>query len=1044
MYKYITLILLVAPLWLLAQTTKEASFSVSGNCGMCKQRIEKAAKDAKASTANWNEETQILTITFDEAKTNQEKIQRKIAAVGHDNGEYIATDKVYNKLPDCCHYRDGNVHAENIQHTAAKEVSFAVSGACNMCKQRIEKAATDANASSATWNAETHILTITFDQAKTSQEKIQQKIAEAGHDNGTYKASDKVYNKLPDCCHYRDAEAHTNSKTQDAEPMQNSSDPINRVSFPVSGDCGMCKQRIEKAAKDAKATSANWSLDTHVLTVTFDATKTSQEKIQQKIADAGHDNGEYKASDKVYNKLPDCCLYRTLGTQAAEKERKTITGVVLEETNKGKFNPIPFATISNLHSQEYGVTDSAGVFTITTDIPALLAISYTGFSPDTINLNSGENLTIVLKNAESGKLKEVVILAKNNMTRVSTFSTLNTLQLGSKELSKAACCNLSESFETSPSVDVSYSDAVTGFKQIQLLGLSGNYTQLLTENAPEIKGLSGSYGLTFIPGPWIENINVTKGIGSVVNGYESIAGQINVEEKKPDDSEKLYVNVYGNNMGRLEANINTAHRLNDNWSTALLTHVNGVTMKNDFNKDGFLDMPLGRQINLINRWKYMNENGWVAQFAIKYLNDNRTGGQLDFDKKTDRLTTNHYGLGLNAEQFTATGKLGYVFPQYKFKSLGLILTANQYKNDAYYGLSEYTGKQKTFYANFIYQDIISNTNHKYKTGLSFNYENYNEQFRIHHFSRNEIIPGAFFEYTYTYPEKFTAIAGLRVDKHNLYGVVTTPRVHLKYDFTPETNLRFSAGSGYRVANILAENAGVFVSSRQLQITNPSNQYGYGLNPEKAWNYGLNFIHNFTLNNRKGSIALDLYRTDFTAQTVVDYDAHPQVIQFYNLDGKSYSNSFQAELNYQPLKKFDVRLAYRWLDVKTTYGGNLLEKPFVAKHRAFVNLAYETTDKWKFDYTLQWLSQKRLPATGLNPTGHRMAAYSPSFIQMAAQVSKAFSPSFEAYVGGENLTNFIQRYAIIDAQNPFGPYFDGSMTWGPVLGRMIYAGIRFKL
>ncbi len=821
--------------------------------------------------------------------------------------------------------------------------------------------------------------------------------------------------------------------------------PLTTASFPVSGNCGMCKQRIEKAAKDAKAGMADWDMKTGVLTVRFNPAKTTQDQIQKKIAEAGHDNGDHKAEDEVYNNLPDCCLYdrRSPGT-GGEKKQYTLTGVVLEETAKGKFNPIPFATVANLHSEEFSSTDSSGVFTIQTEIPAQLLISYVGFEPDTIHISSSDNLTIILKNAESGKLKEVVIMVRNEKTRVSAFSTVNTLRLGAEELSKAACCNLSESFETSPSVDVSYSDAVTGFKQIQLLGLSGNYTQLLTENIPEIKGLSGSYGLTFIPGPWIESINLTKGIGSVVNGYESIAGQINVEEKKPDDSEKLYVNMYANNMGRLEANINTAYKLNDQWSTALLTHLNGVTMKNDFNKDGFLDMPLGRQFNLINRWKYANHNGWVGQLAIKYLNDDRTGGQLDYDKKTDRLSTHRYGLGLQAEQYSVSGKLGYVFPRYKYKSLGLMVSASQYKNNAYYGLTQYNGKQKSLYGNLIYQSIIGNTNHKYRTGLSFSNENYNEDFNLRHFSRNEIIPGAFFEYTYTFPEKFTAIAGLRVDKHNLYGLVTTPRIHLKYDLAPQTNLRFSAGSGFRVANILAENAGVFVSNRQLDILHPSNAHGFGLNPEKAWNYGLNFIHDFRFNNRKGSIALDLYRTTFTSQTVADLDASPQTILFYNLDGKSWSNSFQGELNYKPFKKFDVRLAYRWLDVKTTYQGSLLEKPFTARHRAFINLAYETTDKWKFDYTIQWISRKRIPSTATNPAEHRMPDYSPSFIQMAAQVTKVFSPVFELYVGGENLTGFIQRYAIIDPKNPFGPYFDGSMTWGPVLGRMIYVGTRIKI
>lgn len=816
--------------------------------------------------------------------------------------------------------------------------------------------------------------------------------------------------------------------------------------FGVSGVCEMCKERIENTALDNKASSANWNVVTHMLTITYDSTKTSKENIQKKIAEAGHDNGPYKTTDEVYKALPECCHYdRSVAPGTApEKTLQTITGVVLEETVKGKLNPIAGATVKSLHSNEYFVTDSTGVFRVQTNLPTHLLISYVGFQSDTISIRNPDMITMILKNSATGNLKEVIVTSRPPSTYVSTLSILNTLNMGSRELAKAACCNLSESFETSPSVDVSYSDAVTGIKQIQLLGLSGNYTQLLTENVPEIKGLQGSYGLTFIPGPWIESIQLTKGTGSVVNGYESIAGQINVEEKKPDNMDRFYLNTYTNTMGRLEANLNYAQKLNDKWSTALLTHANGVIIKNDVNKDGFLDIPTGRQYNVINRWKYMNNNGWIAQFAVKALNDKRVAGQTGFNPSTDKLTTNSYGVGINTEQYTFTGKLGYVFPQHKYKSLGLIFSGNVFNNSSYYGVRIYNANQKTAYANFIYQSIIGTTDHKFRTGISFINENFNEAIDDVNYKRNEIVPGAFFEYTYNAPEKFSAVAGLRLDYHNLYGLITTPRLNLKYDFTTKTNLRLSAGSGYRVANIFAENSGAFVSSRQHEILNPANRYGYGLDPEKAWNFGMNLIHNFKINNRSGSVALDAYHTRFTNQTVVDLDASPRKIQFYNLDGKSYSNSLQAELNYELIRKFDVRLAYRWLDVKTTYHGRQLEKPFVAKHRAFLNLAYETNNKWKFDYTTQWLSSKRLPDTQSNPAPLRIGARSPSYIQMAAQITKAFSPVWEVYAGGENLTNYRQQNPILDAANPFGQYFDGSMVWGPVTERMIYLGLRFKI
>ncbi|MBS1638950.1 MAG: TonB-dependent receptor [Bacteroidetes bacterium] len=824
--------------------------------------------------------------------------------------------------------------------------------------------------------------------------------------------------------------------------------------FKVYGTCEQCKDRIEKTLTHYGINKAVWNIETGILTVSYDSIKFNKQKIEKKLADVGHDTEDFQAKDNVYNSLPECCHYErfiktqqqttdTTTTTYNTKIVHTITGVVLEEDKKGKLFPLVKATIHNLSNHYTTTTDSSGVFQITTNVPAKVVISYVGFTADTIHITSPNEIKVILKNASTGHLREVVVTAKNQSTYVSSFSTLNTLNIGSKELAKAACCNLSESFETSPSVDVSYTDAVIGMKQIQLLGLSGNYTQLLTENTSEIKGLAGSYGLTFIPGPWIEGIQVTKGVGSVVNGYESIAGQINIEEKKPDKSDKFFANTYVNTLGRMEATINLSSVLNDKWSTALLTHANGVNTKIDDNHDGFLDIPLGRQFNIINRWKYADANGIIAQISIKALNDKRQAGQVNFNPSTDKLTTNNYGVGIDVQQYGVTGKLGYVFPQQKYKSIGFIFSANNYNNNSYYGLTKYDGKQNSIYANLIYQSIIGTTMHKFRTGLSFANDNYNETFNAINYKRIETVPGAFFEYTYT-GEKFSAIAGIREDYHNKYGWITTPRLHLKYDFNPKTNLRFSVGSGFRVADIFAENAGVFVSARTYSILNPTSNYGYGLNPEKAWNFGINFIHNFKLNNHSGSFSVDVYRTNFDNQVVVDVDANPQKILFYNLNGKSFSNSIQTEINYEIAKKFDVRLAYRWLDVQTNYNGTMLEKPLVAKHRAFINFAYETNNHWKFDYTVQWFSKKRLPNTSSNPVMYQLENYSPTYFQMSGQITKQFNNKWDVYVGAENLTNYMQQNLIIAAAQPFSQYFDGSITWGPVNGRIIYAGLRFKI
>ena len=835
--------------------------------------------------------------------------------------------------------------------------------------------------------------------------------------------------------------------------------------FKVYGTCIQCKNRIENTLKDLGTYKATWSIETNLLTVTFDSTKLSKSKIQQKLASVGHDTEEFQADEITYKNLPKCCYYDRYKkaenplpivdtikakidtiqkSKAIETKIHTITGIVLEENKKGKMLPLSSATVRCLNSNHTSITDSLGVFQLSCTIPTQVIVSYIGYKTDTVSITSPNEIKIILKNASTTSLKDVVITSKNFSTFVSSISTFNTLNISSKELTKATCCNLSESFETSPSVDVSYADAVTGIKQIQLLGLSGNYTQITTENTPEIRGLAGSYGLTFIPGAWIENIQVTKGTGSVANGYESIAGQINIEEKKSDKMDNFFFNTYANNLGRLETSIDLSRKLNDKWSTALLTHANGVAVKNDDNKDGFLDVPIGKQFNIINRWKYVDAKGVIAQFAIKALTDNRQAGQTDFNPSTDKLTTNKYGVGIDVQQYNFTGKLGYVFPQSKYKSIGFIFSATNFNNNSYYGLNKYDGKQNSIYANLIYQSIIGTTTHKFRTGLSLVSDNYNETFNANNFKRKEIATGTFFEYTYTPSTKFTVVAGLRFDYHNQYGLITTPRLHLKYDFSPKTNLRFSAGSGFRTANIFAENIGLFASSRQYIILNPTTNYGYGLEPEKAWNYGFNFTHQFKIKSQPATFSIDAYYTNFINQTVVDVDGNPQHIHFSNLNGKSFSSSLQAEFNYEPIKKLEIRLAYRWLDVQTNYNGVVLEKPLTAKHRAFINIAYETKNHWKFDYTTQWFSQKRLPNTSSNPTDKQMGNYSPAFIQMSGQITKQFGSKWDVYIGAENLTNFTQNNLFISPNQPFSQYFDGSIVWGNVNGRVIYLGMRFKV
>ena len=827
------------------------------------------------------------------------------------------------------------------------------------------------------------------------------------------------------------------------------------TTFKVFGACEMCKGRIEDALKLKGISKAIWDVDTKLLSIQFDAKKISLDKIENTIVAVGHDLVNKKAKDFIYQDLPDCCHYRDLETHHDDHPKESnnvsqITGVVLQESNNGKFEPFMNASVYWAGTNTGVRTDSFGVFKISINPIKKLVISYVGFKSDTITIENVKDFKVVL--AAKNQLNEVTVFSRNVGSFIPLTSTIRTQVMTGTELLKAACCNLSESFETNPSVDVSFNDAVTGSKQIQLLGLSGIYTQLTVENLPGPRGLATILGLNSIAGPWIESIQLTKGVGSVANGYESIAGQINVELKKPETAEKLLANIYVNDFGKTDLNLSLSHKLNSKWSTALLLHDDFLNNKNiDFNKDGFRDLPTGNQLSLVNRFKYDNSNGFLSQFGYKILNDQKIGGQTTFDPSSHKGTTHHYGLGINTERYEVFGKIGYIFPQQKYKSIGLQLSAVNHDQTSYFGLTNYNANQKSFYGNLIYQSIINSSIHKYRTGLSFQLDDYDELFNLNNYNRKESVPGIFFEYTYTPNDKLGMILGIRTDNNNLFGTFTTPRFNLRYEPFKGSAIRLSAGRGQRTANIFAENNSVLVSARGLEIhtmnTAPAMNMGgaYGLSPEISWNKGISFDQKFILFANNATLGLDFFRNDFENQVVVDLE-NPRKVSFTNLNGKSFSNSFQAELNASPIKKFDVKLAYRYFDVKQTYHGVLLERPYIAKHRSFLSFDYATLNNWKFNYTITYNGAKRIPNTTANPIAYSLPSYSPSYILMNAQISKTIGSKhpMDLYIGSENISNYFQTNAILSANDPFNSYFDASMIWGPTSGRMMYFGWRYKI
>lgn len=711
--------------------------------------------------------------------------------------------------------------------------------------------------------------------------------------------------------------------------------------------------------------------------------------------------------------------------------------------------PIVAANVFWINTTQGTTTDADGAFAIDRLTGAnRLVVSFIGYENDTIDVRSAaEELHIVL---QAGVMMDEVQVVERQLGVVkSRSSVLNQDMISSAELARAACCNLGESFTTNPSVDVSYSDAATGAKQIKLLGLSGTYVQLLTENIPNYRGAAAPFSLGYIPGPWMQSIQVSKGSSSVKNGYEAITGQINVEFKKPQGPESLNVNLFAGSMGKYEANFDGNIHLNPRLSTALLAHYENSTRTHDDNGDGFLDQPQVKQYHLQNRWAWMGDH-YVFQAAVKALKEDRTSGQATHGHATTASNVapmpaaSLYRIGIDTERYEAFTKNAYIFDKEKGTNLALMLSGSYHRQEAAYGRKRYDVDQQNLYASLMFETNPSEQ-HALSAGLSLNYDRYDQDYRLTNADETpltreretETVPGAYVQYTYTPNEKLTLMGGLRVDHSSRYGTFFTPRAHFKYTPSEWFNFRASVGKGYRTNHVLAENNYLLASSRRVLID--------PLEQEEAWNYGLSASFYLPLFGKTLSLNAEYYYTDFRRQMVIDLDTDPHAVHFTNLRGDSYSHTLQVEATYPFFKGFTLTGAYRLTDVKTTYGNRLLERPLTGKYKGLLTASYQTPLAiWQFDVTLQLNGGGRLPASYLAADGrpawdNRYRGYE----QLSAQVTRWFR-HWSVYVGGENLTGFRQPHPIVGADNPWGDQFDSTLVWGPMHGAMYYVGVRFNL
>ena len=645
-------------------------------------------------------------------------------------------------------------------------------------------------------------------------------------------------------------------------------------------------------------------------------------------------------------------------------------------------------------------------------------------------------------------LEATVLVARQRGNTLSKYTPNRVETITAAGLCKMACCNLAESFENSASVTVGYSDAVTGARQIRLLGLSGIYTQMLDENRPVMRGLASPFGLSYVPGQWLESIQIAKGVTSVINGVESLTGQINMEHRKPTDEKPLFLNAVIMNDTKADFNIASSLQLGENWSTVLLGHISGNGMEMDQNKDGFMDDPKSLQLNFANRWLYYSPDGTQVRFGIKALRDARQGGQLT-------SIENPWQSGIVNTSFNAYTKVGVPLCEDNSRNIAAVLDYTYYNMDSSFGASSYLASQQSGFLNLLYQNEI-NENHRFTAGAGSTIDLFTEDLlkgaaAFKDLRTLQANAGLFGEYTYKNGEVFSLIAGLRGEWYKDNGIQVSPRLTVKYSPVEDIVIRANAGRGLRYSNPLTDNIGVFSTGKEF-VTPGSEGWNYRHTLEDAWTGGGNITWYFPIRDEKAWLSFDYFRSQFVNQAIVDYEYAPNTIAFYTLEdinakGKSWSDTYQLDFSCEPVERFNITLTGRYTDSRMMTTRGLVERPMTSRYKAVLNLQYTSNlSKWIFDFTASLNGSARVynfmeSLTGADGALLYPDGQTPAYPLLYFQVTRRFK-GLDVYLGGENLTNYTQKNIIIGS--PSADNFDASCVWGPMMGTRIYAGLRFTL
>ena len=757
-------------------------------------------------------------------------------------------------------------------------------------------------------------------------------------------------------------------------------------------------------------------------------------------------------------------------------------GYVYYKNANGKTEPLPFAQVYHMENAKLIETDANGEFNLRLTARATLVATYVGYTRDTVVVEPGTAEAKFYLSGENDLDESKVTAMQSTLPKMKPIRTEVITAAG---LCKMACCALAESFENSASVTVGYSDAVTGARQIKLLGLSGTYTQMLDENRPVMRGIASPFGMSFVPGQWLESIQIAKGPSSVINGLEAITGQINMEHRKPTDETPLFVNLYGSTDRMFEANVASAIQFNEKWSMINMAHVGGSAYRMDHNGDGFRDEPEDLQLNFTSRWLYYAPSGMQIRFGGRFLNDDRLGGQLNATKDNAfNLHNKIWGSNIRNRGINGYFKIGFPLNEENTANIALVSDFNHHEFNAFFGMRDYDAKQNSAFANLIYQNEI-NEFHKIELGATWQFDDLQQGYGYDYkdyvlysienpwydFSRKEHAISAFGEYTYTLDEKLTFVGGVNVQYNSLHGWLTAPRANLRWAPADWLVLRALGGRGYRTANIFTDNLGIFSTGKTFRMPTKDQtgvqMLGDGLDLlEDAWTWGGNitFYLPFGAEDTETYLSFDYFHNDFNKQVILDYERNPEDIYFYNLDGKSFTNTWQVDFSVNPFDGFNVPTTFRYTDAKVTLRNQgLVERPMTSRYKGVLNMQYATRmNIWTFDFTAQLNGPMRLPKYAAQVWGMET---SPVYPMLYAQITRKFK-GIDVYVGAENILGYRQHHAIIGAQEPFAvaydylnqsvpysddymytPYthtFDASSVWGPLMGRKFYIGLRYTL